>query len=106
MKVISTLLTTSAALFLGACASNPPNDYQPAPPPHHQAAHASMHDQVHAAINDQMGSAGSDISVRVDGTKVYLSGHVGSQADHDRAHDIAHRVAGVTMVDHKALVVH
>ncbi len=105
MKVISTLLTTTAALFLGACASNPPNDYQPAPP-QHQAAHASMHDQVHAAINDQMGSAGSDISVRVDGSKVYLSGHVGSQADHQRAHDIAHHVAGVTMVDHKALVVH
>lgn len=66
----------------------------------------SLHDRVHSALMDRMGSAASDIEVRVDGSTVYLTGHVGSSADHDRAHTIAHDVSGVTEVDHSGLVVH
>jgi osmotically-inducible protein OsmY len=67
---------------------------------------ASLHDRVHDALSSGMGAAASDIEVRVEGTMVFLSGHVGSQADHDRAHQIAHDVPGVTMVHHEELVVH
>jgi osmotically-inducible protein OsmY len=107
------LIVLFAALALGACASNSPPqrgyDSNPQPtrePTREPASSMSLHDRVHNALQYQMGSSGSDISVRVDGTKVFLSGHVGSQADHDRAHDIAHDVSGVTSVDHKALKVH
>ncbi|MEO6155614.1 MAG: BON domain-containing protein [Thermomonas sp.] len=66
----------------------------------------SLHDRVHAALMTGMGSAANDIAIRVDGSKVYLTGHVGSSADHTRAHDIAHDVSGVGSVDHSGLVVH
>lgn len=66
----------------------------------------SMHDRVHDALQHQMGSAASGITVRVEGSTVFLGGHVGSQADHDRGHDIAHGVSGVSSVQHSALKVH
>lgn len=78
----------------------------PAPTPTPNPDMMSIHDRVHAALTAAMGSAASDIEVRVDGSKVYLTGHVGSRANHDRAHDIAHRVSGVTSVDHSGLIVH
>ena len=74
----------------------------PNPPP----ASMSLHDRVHAALRGGMGSAASGISVRVDGSTVYLTGHVATRADHDRAHAIAHGVSGVTRVDHSGLMVH
>ncbi len=78
----------------------------PVPAPTPDPDMMSIHDRVHAALTAAMGSAASDIEVRVDGSKVYLTGHVGSSADHDRAHDIAHGVSGVTSVDHSGLIVH
>lgn len=75
----------------------------PAPMP--MPASMSLHDQVHNALADGMGAAASGIEVRVDGTKVYLAGHVATKADHARAHDIAHDVPGVTDVDHSGLKV-
>ena len=80
----------------------PPQDTQtpmPAPAP------MTLHDQVHAALQSGLGSVADGISVRVVGTKVYLSGHVATKADHDRAHDIAHDVPGVTAVDHSGIKV-
>lgn len=110
MKISKLLITLPAALMLGACAADsPPQRYEPAPQryePAPQAAPMSLHDRVHDALQNEMGSAASEISIRVDGSKVFLSGHVGSKADHTRAHDIAHDVAGVTAVDHKGLRVH
>jgi hypothetical protein len=77
-----------------------------APMPAPMPATMSLHDVVHAALMDGMGAAANDIQVRVDGGHVYLSGHVATKADHARAHDIAHDVAGVTSVDHSGLTVH
>ena len=73
--------------------------------PTQDAAPMSLHDQVHAALQSGLGAAADGISVRVQGTKVYLSGHVATKADHDRAHEIAHDVPGVTFVDHSGLKV-
>ncbi len=66
----------------------------------------SLHDRVHGALMAGMGTAATDIKVRLDGSKVYLTGHVGSSANHNRAHTIAHNVSGVTSVDHSGLRVH
>lgn len=80
-------------------------DMPPADMPMPPAAPMSLHDQVHSALMSGLGSDADGISVRVEGTKVYLSGHVATKADHDRAHDIAHDVPGVTAVDHSELKV-
>lgn len=80
----------------------PMPESMPAPMP----ATMSLHDSVHAALMNGMGAAANGIEVRVDGSRVYLSGHVATKADHDRAHEIAHDVAGVTEVDHNGLMVH
>ena len=99
-----------SALALSACSSRPVVEEAPPPSPTYPdpapAPAASLHDRVHAALTSQMGAAASGITVRIEGTMVHLSGHVGSQADHERAHQIAHDVPGVTMVHHDELVVH
>lgn len=109
MKITLLSIALGSALLVGACASKapPPNDppYQ-APDPPYQAPALSLHDRVHDALVRDMGNAASGITVRVDGSKVFLGGHVGSQADHNRAHDVAHDVSGVSSVDHKGLRVH
>ena len=80
---------------------------EPMPAPMPAPMPMSIHDSVHQALMDGMGAAANDIAVRVDGSNVYLSGHVATMADHDRAHEIAHGVAGVTNVNHDGLkVVH
>ncbi len=78
----------------------------PAPMPDPMPMPMSIHDSVHAALMNGMGAAANGIEVRVVGSRVYLSGHVATMADHDRAHEIAHGVAGVTEVDHSGLKVH
>lgn len=112
-KMLSAAALT--VLSLSACMSRPVVVENPAPEPVYAPSPSypaptqdmrSLHDRVHSALMSGMGSAANDISVRVDGSVVYLSGHVGSQADHNRAHEIAHDVAGVTNVDHSGLVVH
>lgn len=75
----------------------------PAPMP--MPATMNLHDRVHDALMAGLGSNANGIEVRVDGGNVWLSGHVPTQADHDRAHQIAHDVAGVTMVNHDGLTV-
>lgn len=114
MNLIRVFAGFSAAALLSACMTTTPSrDYSPPPSESRAAveysapaAPMSMHDQVHNALRDGMGASASDIEVRVDGSTVYLGGHVGSQADHKRAHDIAHRVPGVTTVNHSGLMVH
>jgi hypothetical protein len=75
----------------------------PAPMPAPMPMPMSVHDSVHQALMNGMGDAANNIEVRVDGSKVFLSGHVATKADHDRAHQIVHDVAGVTEVDHSGL---
>lgn len=115
IKSLAAALLTVAAL--SACASRPmsadmPDSERsmpmpaPAAEPMPMPGSMSVHDRVHAALMSGMGSAGSDIEVRADGSKVYLTGHVGSNADRERAHAIAHDMSGVTMVDYSGLKVH
>lgn len=123
MQMKTLAVATLAAVALSACYTRPvvvntperevmvavPEPYPvavPVPVPVPSPDTMSTHDQVHAALMSGMGSAGSDIEVRVDGSKVYLTGHVGSNADRQRAHDIAHDMSGVTMVDYSGLMVH
>lgn len=106
-----------AATALSACTTRPvvvetppPEPMaapMPAPPPEPMPppASTSLHDQVHDALQAGLGSAATGIEIRVDGSMVYLSGHVATSADHQRAHDIAHDVPGVTRVDHSGLMV-
>ena len=110
MRISRLLIAVPAAILLGACASSPPPTQPPQSAPRYerapQPATTSLHDRVHDALQSQMGSAASGISVRVEGSTVFLGGHVGSQADHNRAHEIAHDVSGVSSVNHEALRVH
>lgn len=103
-----------AATAVSGCATRPvaveapppqPMD-APMPMPMPPASSMSLHDRVHSALQDGMGAAASDITVRVDGSQVYLTGHVGSKADHERAHAIVHDVPGVTLVEGSGLTVH
>lgn len=79
---------------------------EPYPVPTPAPDMSSIHGRVHAALNNGMGSAASGIEVRAEGSKVWLTGHVGSTTDKQRAHDIAHGVAGVSTVDISGLMVH
>jgi hypothetical protein len=96
-----------ATVALAACATTaPPPRYEASAPPRHAPAAQptrSLHDAVHAALEREMGNAASGITVRVEGSDVHLGGRVRSQAEHDRAHDIAHRVRGVNRVFHNNL---
>jgi osmotically-inducible protein OsmY len=65
----------------------------------------SLHDRVHDALMEQMGPKVNDVGVRVEGTAVYLTGSVRTEADRKQAHDIAHGVRGATSVDISALAV-
>ena len=76
---------------------------EPMPAPMPAPMPMSLHDSVHQALMDGMGAAATDIEVRVDGSRVYLGGHVATKADHDRADEIAEKVTGVTKVDHSGL---
>jgi osmotically-inducible protein OsmY len=53
----------------------------------------------------QMGPKVNDVGVTMHGTTAHLTGHVHSEADKQRAHEIAHGVSGVTAVDVSALAV-
>lgn len=77
----------------------------PAPMPAPMPDMTSLHDRVHDALVADLGSAANGIEVRVEGSTVYLSGHVPTQAGHDRAHEVAHGVSGVSTVDHSGLKV-
>jgi len=123
MQMKTLAVAALAAIALSACYTRPvvvntperevmvavpvPEPYPvPVPTPVPNPDTMSIHDRVHAAINAGMGSAASDIEVRADGSKVYLTGHVGSNADRERAHSLAHGTSGVTMVDYSGLMVH
>lgn len=117
MQPKSLVSAMAVAVVLSACYTRPVVVETPAPPPSATVVvpvptpmppppSLGLHDRVHAALQAGMGSAASGISVRVDGSTVYLTGHVAAQADHDRAHAIAHGVSGVSRVDHSGLMVH
>jgi osmotically-inducible protein OsmY len=57
-------------------------------------------------MDHEMGIAASTIKIRVEGSVVYLTGHVSKHEDHDLAHRIVSEVSGVTSVNHDGLEVH
>ena len=65
----------------------------------------TLHDRVHDALMEKMGPAVNAVGVKTEGSKVILTGHVKSEADKQKAHDIAHGVAGATTVDISQLAV-
>ena len=62
-------------------------------------------DQVKANLSSGMGSNAAGIDVRVDGSTVYLTGHVATSALREQAHSIAHGTAGVSTVIYEGLTV-
>ena len=62
-------------------------------------------DSVKANLNSGMGSDAAGVEVRVDGTTVYLTGHVATSALREQAHSIAHGTAGVSTVIYEGLTV-
>ena len=63
-------------------------------------------DDVQATMNNALGTNAAGIDIKVDGTTVYLTGHVATQALHDKAVAVARGTAGVSAVVHTGLTVH
>src|SRR5688572_8273233 len=115
MRIHVLLLATGAALALAACQTTPDDgDAGTSASPSTSSSAAAgtwsdpddtLHDRVHDALMEQMGPAVNAVGVKVEGSKVILTGSVKSAADKKRAHDIAHGVRGATVVDDSALVV-
>jgi hypothetical protein len=62
------------------------------------ASDEALHDRVHEALENAPDLNASDIGVRVEGGKVYLSGTVPTAAQRELAHNVAHGVEGVSRV--------
>ncbi len=62
-------------------------------------------DDVKENLNKGMGTDASGIDVRVDGTTVYLTGHVATSELREKAHAIAHGTPGVVNVVYDGLTV-
>ena len=115
MRNFTILLAASSALALVACQGMGGTSYEgrtatptstaALPPTSWSTPDESLHDRVHDALMEQMGPAVNDVGVRVEGSAVFLTGHVHSAADKERAHDIAHGVAGAGSVDISGLAV-
>ncbi|MEO6154320.1 MAG: BON domain-containing protein [Thermomonas sp.] len=62
-------------------------------------------DDVRANLNNALGTNAAGIDVKVDGTTVYLTGHVATMALHNQAVSVAQGTAGVSTVVHTGLTV-
>ena len=116
MQARSLILAACVALAAGACQTTPSDDADDTPDRNANTSAAAgtstpadpdrpLHDRVHDALMEQMGPKVNDLGVRVDGSTVYLTGHVHSEADKQLAHDIAHRVRGAGTVDVTGLTI-
>ena len=114
MRNVNLWFTAGVALALAACQSTPATSTAgttaaPAttatPSGTWSKPGDSLHDRVHDALMEQMGPAVNDLGVRIEGSAVFLTGHVHSEADKQRAHDIAHGVDGAGTVDVSGLAV-
>lgn len=107
------LLTVSlfAAAALAACTTRPVTVNTPGPGestvqvPVLANANMKMTDDVKANLDNALGSDDAGIDVRVDGTTVYLTGHVPTQELHNQAISVAQGTAGVSTVIHTGLTV-
>jgi hypothetical protein len=113
MQARPLILAACVALATGACQTTPRDDAGEAsaagatvdPNRSESTPDETLHDRVHDALMEQMGPKVNDVGVTMHGTTAHLTGHVHSEADKQRAHDIAHGVSGVTAVDISALAV-
>jgi osmotically-inducible protein OsmY len=109
IKLITASLLTVAAL--AACTTRPVTVNTPGPGettvqvPVPANPNMLQTDDVRASLDKAMGSDAAGIDVKVDGTTVYLTGHVATQALHDQAVSVAQGTAGVSTVVHTGLSV-
>ncbi|MDQ3159479.1 MAG: BON domain-containing protein [Pseudomonadota bacterium] len=62
-------------------------------------------DDVKANLNNALGTNAAGIDVKVDGTTVYLTGHVATRQLHDQAVSVARGTARVSNVVHTGLTI-
>lgn len=62
-------------------------------------------DDVRATLDNALGTNAAGVDVKVDGTTVYLTGHVATQQLHNQAVSVAKGTAGVSNVVHTGLTV-
>jgi hypothetical protein len=111
MQIKLLTITLIAAASLAACTTRPVVVNTPGPGqtvlqvPVPANANMTLTDQVKANLNSGMGSDAAGIDVRVDGSTVYLTGHVATSALREQAHSIAHGTAGVSTVIYEGLTV-
>jgi hypothetical protein len=99
-------LATSMLVFaLAACGSAPPTKTAAteASPVGQTAAELTppeqaLRDRVQKLLDERL-DEGARITVRVEGTNLWLTGVAPNRHERDRARDIAHEVPGVTRVD-------
>lgn len=109
VKFITASLFTIAAL--SACTTRPVTVNTPGPGattvqvPVLANPNMLQTDDVKATLNNALGTNAAGIDVKVDGTTVYLTGHVATQALHDKAIAVAQGTAGVSTVVHTGLTV-
>lgn len=111
MQIKLLTIAIVAAASLAACTTRPVVVNTPGPGetvlqvPVPATANMTLTDQVKANLNSGMGSDAAGIDVRVDGSTVYLTGHVATSALREQAHSIAHGTAGVSSVVYEGLTV-
>ncbi len=109
IKLITASLVTIAAL--SACTTRPVTVNTPGPGattvqvPVIANSNMLKTDDVRATLNNALGTNAAGIDVKVDGTTVFLTGHVATQALHDQAVSVAQGTAGVSTVVHTGLTV-
>lgn len=109
LKLITASLLTVAAL--AACTTRPVTVNTPGPGatrvqvPVLANPNMLQTDDVRATLNNALGTNAAGIDVKVDGTTVYLTGHVATQALHDQAVSVAQGTAGVSTVVHTGLTI-
>jgi hypothetical protein len=107
LKLLTIAIVATAAL--AACTTRPVVVNTPGPGetvvlvPVPATANMTLTDQVKANLNSGMGTDAAGIDVRVDGSTVYLTGHVATSALREQAHSIAHGTAGVSTVVYEGL---
>jgi hypothetical protein len=111
MQIKLLTIAIVAAASLAACTTRPVVVNTPGPGetvvqvPVPATGNMMLTDQVKANLNSGMGSNAAGIDVRVDGSTVYLTGHVATSTLREQAHSIAHGTAGVSTVVYEGLTV-
>lgn len=109
VKVIAASLITVAAL--SACTTRPVTVNTPGPGattvqvPVLANPNMLKTDDVRATLDNALGTNAAGIDVKVDGTTVYLTGHVATKELHDQAVSVARGTAGVSSVVHTGLTI-